>query len=274
MSAPLNDADAAAGSGDVLTHDILFFVLGLFTGVIGTLIGIGGGFVLTPVFMVMFPEMSPSHLTALSLMAVAANSTSGSLGYAYRQQVHWPSVLYFALAGIPGVFLGVFLLQFVERSKFEVAFSIFLIAMSVFVLWRSFRKKTGHAHADEFWTTKKKIFGSVISLFVGVISSLFGIGGGVVHVPLLSEVLRYPIHLAAGTSHAILSITSIVAVTLHFVRGDLVNVEGFMLWLIIGLLIGAQGGAMLSKKVASQWILRGLGLVLISMAIRFILKNF
>lgn len=206
-------------------------------------------------------------------MAVAANSTSGSVGYAFRQQVHWPSVLYFALAGIPGVLLGVYLLQFVPRAQFEFAFSVFLILMSIFVIWRSFKQKKSHAIAHEFWTTKNKIFGSVISAFVGVLSSLFGIGGGVVHVPLLSEVLRYPIHLAAGTSHAILSITSLTAVSFHFFRGDLGRVEGFMAWLIVGLIVGAQGGAMLSKKVSGKWILRGLGLVLISMALRFILKN-
>ncbi len=243
------------------------------TGVVGTLIGIGGGFVLTPVFLYLFPLMSPLQITGMSLMAVAANSFSGSVGYAFRNQVHWPSVRLFAPAGIPGVFLGILLLEFIPRAQFEIGFAIFLIVMSLFVIGRSFRPRGIPSAEQQFWTLKTKMIGSFMSVFVGVISSLFGIGGGVIHVPLLSEVLRYPIHLAAGTSHAILAMTSLVAVSFHFARGDISGVDSFMLWLIAGLILGAQIGAMLSKKVASHWILRGLGFVLISMALRFIIKN-
>lgn len=252
--------------------DMLFFFLGFAVGMLGTLIGAGGGFLLTPVFLFMFPEMRPTHLTALSLLAVAANSTSGSLGYAYRKQVHWPSVLYFTAAAIPGVFIGVRIVEFIPREKFEVLFAALLVFLSCFVLWRSFRPKPQISESQPFWNFSTKMIGSGISFFIGIISSLFGIGGGIIHVPLLSEFLRYPIHLAAGTSHAILAITSMVAVFHHLQSGDLNPLETFVPYLIVGLVLGAQGGAMFSKKIKSSWILRGLGLGLLIVAVRLIGK--
>ena len=258
------------GSG---VNEIMFFFVGLATGGIGTLVGAGGGFLLAPLFIFVFPDMQPSRLTALSLMAVAANSLSGSVGYAVRKKVHWPSVVMFSIAAVPGVLLGIELNDVLPRHTFELVFAIFLMCMSAFVLWRSFRKKVDHTDPSGFWNKRNKVLGSFISFFIGIISSLLGIGGGIIHVPLLSEVLEYPTHLAAGTSHAILAISSLFAVAGHFLKGDYANLESFVPYLVVGLVLGAQGGAAISKKIASRWILRVLGLALLMVATRLLIKN-
>lgn len=254
-------------------HDSLYFFVGLATGLLGTLIGAGGGFLLTPLFLFLFPEMSASRLTALSLLAVAANSISGSIGYAFREQIHWKSVALFSAAALPGVFIGVHLSRILERSAFELIFAGFLFVMSAFVIWRSFRRKSEHTGLRGFWNTCTKLFGTLISFLIGILSSLLGIGGGIVHVPLLSEVFDYPLHLAAGTSHAILALTSIIAVLQHYLEGDLTPLESFVPFLVVGLIVGAQLGAALSKRLPSHRILLLLGLALISMAARLIYRN-
>jgi uncharacterized membrane protein YfcA len=251
--------------------DILFFALGLAAGIVGTLIGAGGGFMLAPIFLFLFPNMDPVRLTALSLLAVSANSTSGSISYAFRRQVHWPSVFLFTLVAFPGVWLGLQLNRFVDRHSFESIFSIFLLSLGAFIIWRSFRKK--HEIEIIFWNFKNKILGGLASFFVGIVSSLLGLGGGIIHVPLLAEFLGYPVHIAAGTSHAILSITSIFAVSEHFFKGDYHDLESWVPWLVVGLVTGAQIGAALSKKMKSKWIMRLLGAALFSVAVRLILKN-
>lgn len=254
--------------------DILYFFIGVVTGFLGTLIGAGGGFLLTPLFIFLFPNMPPSRLTALSLLAVAANSASGSIGYALRKQVHWKSVLLFSVAAIPGVFIGVQLSHALERSTFELVFAAFLCLLSTFVLWRSFRRKEGHTRLHDFWNSRTKTVGTLVSFFIGILSSLLGIGGGIVHVPLLSEVFDYPVHLAAGTSHAILALSSAVAVWKHYQEGDLTPLESFVPYLVVGLILGAQIGAALSKKIPSHRILLLLGVALVSMAARLIYRNF
>lgn len=252
---------------------LLFFGVGILTGGLGTLVGAGGAFLLTPLFMFLFPHWTPARLTAISLLAVAANSTSGTLGYAFRRQVHWPSTLLFSLAGIPGVYLGVRLTQIVDRNLFQLIFAIFLLAMSSFVFWRSFKTQQAHHLHAHFWNRRTQVVGTFISFFIGILSSLLGIGGGIIHVPLLSEFLQYPLHLAAGTSHSILAITSTIAVIEHYQSGDLNDLESFVPFLIGGIIIGAQLGAAYSKRIDRHWILRTLGLALFIVSIRLLSKG-
>lgn len=256
-----------------MNDQIIFFLIGVLTGGIGTLVGAGGGFLLAPLFLFIFPHWLPAKLTAISLLAVAANSTSGSIGYAFRQQVHWPSTFLFSIAAVPGVFIGVQLSHLVDRKIFEIVFSIFLLALSVFVLISSGQNTESKHLSSHFWNKRAQITGCLISFFIGILSSLLGIGGGIVHVPLLSELLNYPLHVAAGTSHAILAITSSIAVVEHFRSGDFGDLESFVPFLIVGLVFGAQIGAAYSKRVERKWILRILGIALLSVAIRLIYKN-
>ena len=253
-------------------QEILYLALGIAVGLIGTLIGAGGGFLLAPVFLFMYPEMSPARLTALSLLAVCANSISGSLGYAARKQVHWPSVVLYSLAAAPGVFFGVYLSRIFPRSTFELAFAGFLFCMSIYVFWRSMPRNSRKAKGELHWSLRAQWLGSGVSFFVGILSSLLGIGGGIVHVPLLSEFLGYPIHLAAGTSHAILATTSIIAVADHALHGDLKHPGGFVPFLVAGLISGAQVGAHFSRRVKSHWILRLLSGALLLVSVRLLWK--
>lgn len=255
-------------------QEILYLALGITVGLIGTLIGAGGGFLLAPVFLFLYPDMTPARLTALSLVAVCANSVSGSLGYAARKQVHWPSVALFSVAAAPGVFAGVYLSHVFPRSTFELAFAGFLFCMSVYVFWRSNHMSSRKPGTELRWNSRVRWIGAGVSFFVGILSSLLGIGGGIVHVPLLSELLGYPIHLAAGTSHAILAITSIIAVVDHAWSGDLFHLESFVPFLVVGLITGAQAGAHFSRRVKSHWILRLLSGALLLVSIRLFWKAF
>ena len=72
--------------------------LGLGVGAVGTLVGAGGGFLLTPVLLLVYPHDPPQTITAISLAAVWANSTSGSLAYARQRRIDYRSGLVFGAA--------------------------------------------------------------------------------------------------------------------------------------------------------------------------------
>lgn len=246
-------------------------VLGLTVGLVGTLIGAGGGFLLTPVFLFLYPHLSATEITAMSLVAVFANSSSGSIGYAVRRQIHWPSVFLYAICAVPGVLLGVEIGRVVNRQSFDLLFGIFLFVMAIYIILRS-RKKRNSGQVN-FWHKKNMVIGSLVSFFVGILSSLLGIGGGIIHVPLLSEVMKYPLHMAAGTSHAILALTSLVAVVDHWQAGDLTPVNPLLPYLCVGLVVGAQAGAHYSSRIANKVILRILAGALILASLRLLIKG-
>jgi hypothetical protein len=112
--------------------------------------------------------------------------------------------------------------------------------------------------------------GMLFSALIGFLSSLLGIGGGILHVPLMVLVLGFPTHVATATSHFVLALLSLVAVCVHLGDGTLAPVLGRTLPVVAGVLVGAQFGAWLSTRLHGRWILRGLALALASVGVRLI----
>lgn len=251
--------------------ETLFLILGIVVGLLGTLIGTGGGFILVPILIFLFPEKTPAQVTAISLFAVLCNCVSGSVVYCLRGQVHIKSAIYFALAGIPGAWLGAQLTSTASMKSFGLIFGTFMIGLATYLLLK--KRKAGEP-TEKFELHSKQIwFGTLISFGIGFIASFLGIGGGVIHVPLMSEVIGFPVHMATGTSHAILSVTSLIASIQHWKSGNLDLTELPTLLVAGGMVVGAQIGARLSKKIHGHSIMRILGLCLMFVGGRLIYNS-
>ena len=70
---------------------VLLGLLGFGVGVFGTLVGAGGGFILTPILLLVYPQSTPALLTAISLIVVFFNAGSGSLAYARQRRIDYRS---------------------------------------------------------------------------------------------------------------------------------------------------------------------------------------
>lgn len=248
-------------------------LLGIVVGAFGTLIGAGGGFVLVPILLFLLPQIEATHVVAISMLAVAANAVSGSLAYARKKQIHWRSAIVFSLVGAPGIWLGTYLNSKLDRQEFEQIFGPFMVLIAIYLFYRTFKAKAVDAH-QIMLTRQKWVAGCVVSALVGVLASFLGIGGGIIHVPFLSQALEYPVHLATGTSHFVLAVTATIAVLDHFVSGHYAQLEAWVYFLVLGIIAGAQIGARLSKRVSSKMILRLLALALISVGIRLCIRAY
>src|SRR2546428_11510647 len=105
--------------------------LGFAIGTYGTIIGVGGGFVLVPVLLLLYPSYEPERFTAVSLAVVWANSTSGSVAYARQRRIDFPTGLLFAASAIPGVIAGVFLVDLVPKRVFSLLFAVLMLGIAV-----------------------------------------------------------------------------------------------------------------------------------------------
>lgn len=251
---------------------MFFFLIGIFTGALGTMIGAGGGFILVPLLMALTPSASPAEITAISLLGVAANATSGSFTYlAQRRVILWAVVL-FSLAAVPGSLVGAQLTRDIDLSGFQKIFAAILAVIGIYLAVFAKEKAKAGASPHAFKLSSKQLaWGSLLSFFVGILASFLGIGGGIIHVPLLSQVLAIPVGLAIGTSHCILAISAVTASVDHWYRGDLDFQNPTVLPIAIGMVLGAQIGAQLSHRIHGRWILRILGGVLILVAIKIFL---
>lgn len=258
-------------------------VLGLAVGTLGTLIGAGGGFLLLPVLIFLYPHDSPAVLTATSLSVVFFNAGSGTFAYLRMKRVDIKAGLIFAAAGLPGSILGVFVTEHLNRHQFDLLLGGLLALAGLRILLAP----GGPAHHESHHTegTRRLVDGdgttyvyspriwpgAAASVFVGFISSMLGIGGGIIHVPLMVFALGFPTHIATATSHFVLALLSFTAVMVHLGAGTLRLAAARIIPLAIGVLVGAQLGARLSSRVHGRWIMRSLGLALISVGVRLVL---
>lgn len=263
---------------------LLLVGLGFFIGTFGTLIGAGGGFILMPLLLLMYPDMSPDVLTSISLAVVFLNASSGSIAYAHKKRIDYRSALIFAVATLPGAIIGAFTTTLLSRHVFNIILGALLIVVAVFLMLkpqqggyagrtnkgrcveRCVTERNGEEHRFSFniWT------GIGISFLVGFISSLLGIGGGIIHVPALISLLNFPIHVATATSHLILAIMALAGTIVHMIQGSFW--EGWQTALAIGggVVIGAQLGAGLSSKVKPKGIILALAGALLIVGVRLI----
>jgi len=259
--------------------------LGFGVGACGTLIGAGGGFVLVPVLLLYLrPETNATVVTGISLTVVFFNALSGSAAYARLRRIDYRSGLIFAAATIPGAILGALTTVWIPRSVFDPLLAVLLIAVALFLFLRPPRergsKRSAENHLQRRFVDADGIshaysynmrLGIGLSLLVGYVSSLFGLGGGIIHVPAMVHLLNFPAHVATATSHFILTITTLTGALVHIIRGELAGRVGVTAALAIGALGGAQLGAWVSRHVNAVWIIRALALGLGIVGLRILL---
>jgi uncharacterized membrane protein YfcA len=252
--------------------------LGLGVGLYGTLIGAGGGFVLMPVLLILYPQIPPEILTAISLAVVFFNAASGSESYAIMKRIDYKSGLMFAAATIPGAVIGALNTAWVPRHLFDAIFAVVLLAGATFLFVRPDLQRQGHGPAGQHHPEAYRhlvamggetydyafnpLVGIGISFFVGYASSFLGIGGGIIHVPALIYIMDFPVHVATATSHFILAIMALTGTLVHIWTGDLSTGVNQTLALAIGVMLGAPLGAQLSSRIRGTWIVRSLALAL------------
>ena len=109
-----------------------------------------------------------------------------------------------------------------------------------------------------------------MSFLVGIVSSILGLGGGIIHVPVMIYWLDFPVHIATATSHFVLALMTFAATVFHIFAGNLTGKYLMLLMLIIGVIFGAQLGAKLSTRISGKWIVRGLSVALMIAAVRIL----
>lgn len=252
----------------------LLFAAGILIGTLGTLIGAGGGWMIVPLLLFGL-QFTPQQAVGTSLSVVFLNALSGSIAYMIQRRVLYRMGVAFAVATIPGALLGATLVQYLGSRWFTLLFALFLLALAGFLhkghtVGGAARRNPTSAELDSLTSPVMRL-GMLLSFLVGIISSLFGIGGGIVHVPFLIVILGLPVHAATATSHFVLAITSLAGTLVFLRHGQVVLPAAAALG--VGVLLGAQAGARLSTRMRSEPIRRLLALAVLVFAIGIIIRN-
>ena len=265
-------------------------LLGFGTGVYGTLVGAGGGFILAPILLIFF-DLEPKVIVGTALSLVAISSLSGAQAYRRMGLIDYRSGLLFAAAALPGSVLGPFVVTQVAGDTFRILFGILLVGITVqlalnpaeyqerprnpdsnpgfAVRGRRITIATGQVFKYRF----NEALATSINIVLGFMSSFFGTGGGFIRTPLLISIFGFPVRIAVATSVFALSIYTLAGAATHASLGHLDLYPTFV-WAGIGLVAGSQVGAIVSARVKNRWIVRLLVIVLFSLGISMLVQGF
>ena len=257
---------------------LLFLLLGLGVGIFGTLVGIGGGLILVPIFIFFMSEggiypyfHTAAEIVGTSLFVVFTNALSGTLAYIRQKRVFFRAAIPFSLATLPGAFFGSYVADTFNVHMLDFYFGLFLLVMAGIMYWNTRRKPpTDIVMVDKDFKFNMPL-GVGSSTLVGFISSIFGIGGGIVHVPLMIYLLGFPVHVATATSHFVLACSSLSGVVSHVLLNHVIWLPAICLGL--GAAAGAQIGARISRKTKSKSIMTLLAFAVLLMAVKLILMG-
>ncbi|MGH7853602.1 MAG: sulfite exporter TauE/SafE family protein [Candidatus Binatia bacterium] len=251
--------------------------LGFFAGAYGTLIGAGGGFVLAPALLLLYPEESPETITSISLAVVSFNALSATLAYSRSGKIDFKRGGIFALATIPGAIAGALATTAINRRQFNLVFGLILIVVAIFLAVNPGRKgaatiarAAGDGKREKKLSFFTMLLGACLSTVFGFVSSFLGIGGGFLYVPTLVYLLGFPVHAATATSLFVLTITSFTGTATHVAAGLFQHGIRRTIALSVGAIAGAQLAAMLSQRIRADWILRSLALALGLVGLRIV----
>lgn len=272
---------------------ITLTIVSLFAGFFSGLLGIGGGWIITPILI--FLGIPPTFAVANGANNVLAASVSGSLSHWFKGQLDIKMGLLISVGGIVGSFIGIFIFKFffvlgVVNNLIYILYCIFLTSIGISMLIESlveirrisqnrFIRRKLHKH---YWVHnlpfkirlhKSHLYISIIppiffGAIIGIMSSLIGVGGGFLLVPIMIYILGMPARLVPGTSLFIMIFIMIFVVLLHAINHDTVDIY-LAIILVVGSVVGAQVGTKIGMKLKNEEIRATMSILVLIFGLKF-----
>jgi uncharacterized membrane protein YfcA len=265
----------------------LMIPLGIAVATYGTMVGAGGGILLVPALLLLYPYESANTIASISLAVVFVNSISGSIAYGHMHRIDYRAGLLFAAAAVPTGLLGAYSTSLLSRRVFDMVFGVLVLGLAAFIFLRPTPQHLNHRATSRETTHRLIDFkgnsftyafsnrrGVLLSCAIGLVASMLGIGGGPFYVTMMVYLLHFPLHVATATAQLILTIVSLSWSTAHLIAGGFQHGIYRTLFLSIGVIVGAQVGAQLSQHVAGVIISRVMAGGLLLIGIRLVIHAF
>ena len=232
-------------------------LLGIMLGTVG-----GGGAVLAVPVLVYLMGQTVHAATTGSLIIVVGAAGVAAVGHARRGAVCWRLAAAFAAAAVPGSIIGTAVNRAVAGGRLLGAFAVLLVAVAV-LTWR--RSGVAAEAAQECPDLRWGVV-ALAGLGVGVLTGLFGVGGGFAVVPALALGLRVPFRRAIATSLVVVAVVSAVGLVEHLAAGAKVE-WGTALPFAGTAMVTAAFGGRVAARLPHRTLARGFAAVLTGVAI-------
>lgn len=227
-------------------------------GVLG-LIGAGGAVVAVPAFIYVF-GFGPLEATTASLAVVAVSAASGSVPRFRLGQVHLRQALLFWGLGIIGTFAGSRLATVLPEAIIVAGFAVVMLGAAAAMWRKSSTKETSAPRRTAPWLLP------VVAIAIGLLTGVFGVGGGFLIVPALVLVFGFPFGIATGTSLVVVALNSLTALVFKYDTWSEIPWHVPLL-VILGGLIGSVVASTLNGRVSQRLLERAFAALLVVLAV-------
>ncbi|MGM7702866.1 sulfite exporter TauE/SafE family protein [Pseudalkalibacillus sp. Hm43] len=251
--------------------EIIYIILGFAVGILSGYFGIGGGFILTPVLMLV--GFAPVVAITTSLMYAIGSSVSGVWAHFKMNNVVWKTALILGASGVTATQFAKPFVLWLDQKGYDETIIPIIYAVIIGYFAYSLLKKKDKKKLEQMG--KPGILKTLlIGFFGGLMSATLGVGGGFVMVPFMISLMGFQPRKAVGTS----LVSVLMIVTAGFISYSVSIDINYMigLLLVIGALFGSQVGAKLTSFYSNDQIQKYFGLLYITtlVGILFELFNF
>tara|TARA_B110000305_G_scaffold227754_1_gene276761 strand:+ start:1386 stop:2303 length:918 start_codon:yes stop_codon:yes gene_type:complete len=270
-------------------NPLIFLTLGMLVGILSGMFGVGGGFLMTPLLVLL--GIPPAVAVASEANHIVGSSLSGTIGHLKRNAVDIKLGNLLLVGGVLGSFVGISIFNSLIKVGLidlliTLTYFLFLTGVGSFMLYESLdsmgllgKKKRSKAYRHSWvmglpYRMRFKKSGLYISIIppltigfvVGILASIMGVGGGFIMIPAMIYILRMPTSVVIGTSlYQIIFVTAIVTL-LHSYHNQTVDIV-LALILLLGGAVGAQIGVKLSSKLQGPILRASLAVLVLSVGI-------
>jgi uncharacterized membrane protein YfcA len=268
----------------VILFTVILLVGSYFAGLLGSLTGLGGGFVIIPLLTLLL-HVDIHYAIGASLVSVIATSSGSAAAYVKEGLTNIRLGMFLEIATTAGAFTGAILAIYIPAQFIAVLFGIILIFSAVMSLRQNAEQIV---HQQTYLSKKFKLGGSYpmndqvieygvsnvaggffMMIFAGIISGLLGIGSGALKVIAMDGVMRIPFKVSTTTSNFMIGVTAAASAVVYLQRGYIH--PGLAMPVVVGVLIGAVSGSkILVKATSSTWLRWVFAIVITLIAIQMI----
>ncbi len=268
-------------------HAFVIFIAGIIAGALGALLGLGGGIFLVP-FLNLVLEFPLTAAAAISLTTVIATSSSVSAGRAGKQLINMKLGMLLEVATAAGSVLGGVTALVLRQSVLQKTFGVVAALVAVIMLTRLQRRNVildpsadpgllgGRYYEQESRTTviyqvRHLPLAIVASFIAGNISSLLGIGGGIIKVPVLNAWCGVPLRAAAATSAFMIGVTATAGAVIYYGHGQLV--PALAAAAVLGVQLGSWAGMRFGQHAPARWLKLMMAAVLMIVSVMMFVRS-
>ena len=238
---------------------IALIAIGIGAGAVGTIFGIGGGIFFIPVLTILF-GLSASEAVAVSLVGIIATSTGAASFYVKKKTANIRLGLLLEITTSVGAMAGAMLAAYTESWMLLIVFGCVLIYSAANMIFRkeriiedsdsrsamSFSYFDTKDSAEKRYEVKNVKSGLLACTAAGVLSSMTGVGGGTIKVPLMNVHMHVPIKVASATSSYMIGITAFSGAIVYFIQG------GLLLDYAAAIAVGAFLGSIIGTRISGE----------------------